>query len=67
MDDAIFNRDNPGLRPRTQRRTKRDGAGGGREDAGGAVRRPREEGGGGMDKAYAREYLEADKKRLRRE
>jgi hypothetical protein len=72
VDDIIFNRDYPKARPRTQRRTKREAAGGGWGEEGGAAaahtgRRPREEDSGGMDKAYAREYLQADKKRMRRE
>ncbi|GAB4818752.1 hypothetical protein N2152v2_005798 [Parachlorella kessleri] len=82
VDDIVYNRDNPKARQRTQRRQPRREGGAallgarGPEEAGGgggagalhSSRRPREdEGGGGMDKAYAREYLQADRKRAKRE
>lgn len=71
VDDIIFNRDYPKARPRTQRRPKREEAGGRGEGEPGAARGrpPREDAAaaGGMDKAYAREYLQPDQKRARRE
>ncbi len=70
VDDELFNRNNPSMRQRTQRKQRRgEGEDGG---GGGAQRRPRLPpqlvSDGGLDKAYQREYLaQGDAKRARRE
>ena len=62
VDDALFNRDHPNARQRSQRRSRREG---GEEGQRRAWEEKEEK--GGMDKAYAREYLQPDAKRLRRD
>lgn len=76
VDDEMFNRDHPLMRPRTQRKQQRDGG----EDAAGGPGGPGSAAGqrrarpltlptdnGALDKAYQREYIAVDAKRLRRE
>lgn len=76
VDDELFNRDHPLMRPRTQRKQARDGG----DEAGGAPGAPGAAAGqrrarpltlptddGGLDRAYQREYIAVDAKRLRRE
>lgn len=77
VDDEMFNRDHPLMRPRTQRKQQQrdggdEGAGGPGASGGTAGQRrarpltlPTND--GGLDKAYQREYIAVDAKRLRRE
>lgn len=77
VDDEMFNRDHPLMRPRTQRKQQQrdagdEGAGGPGAPSGTAGQRrarpltlPNND--GGLDKAYQREYIAVDAKRLRRE
>ena len=69
VEDALFNRDHPHARPRTQRRQRRSQAEEEEGAAGGArrTRLPPALDEGGMDRAYRRAFLEGDAKRQRRD